>query len=280
MSPYVLARELEGAELLRMLSRVLGRTTAALLERAGLAAGHRCLDLGCRVGAVTIAMARRVGPDGLAVGIDADAPFLELARREAAEQGVAAVFRLGDARSLLAESNHDLAYARFLLSHLPDPAHAARQLRAATRPGGVIAVEDVDFSGHFCYPRNDAFTRYQELYRAVVRHRGADPDLGPRLPELLEAAGIEDVQLEVILPAFRDGEGKRMARVTMQGIRQAVIAAGLATEREVEAIVAELSALERDRRTIMSLPRIFQVWGINGRGGLDGADGEKRSDGL
>jgi hypothetical protein len=178
------------------------------------------------------------------------------------------------------ETNNDLAYARFLLSHLPDPAHAARQLRAATRPGGVIVVEDVDFSGHFCYPPNEAFRRYQELDQAVVRRRGADPDLGPRPPDLFEAAGIEDVQLEVILPAFRDGEGKQMARVTMDGIQQAVVAAGLATDGEVDAIVTELAAFERDERTIMSLPRVFQVWGINGRGGPDGADGEKRSDGL
>jgi SAM-dependent methyltransferase len=267
MSQYVLARDTEGAERLRMLSRVLDRTTAALFQRVGLAPGLRCLDLGCGVGSVTMAIARQVGHEGLAVGIDANAYFLELARRETAEQGVAAVFRLGDARALPTETEtgYDLAYARFLLSHLPDPGQVARQLAAATRPGGVIVVEDVDFSGHFCYPRNDAFMRYQELYRAVVRGRGADPDLGPRLPDLFEAAGIESVQFEVLLPAFRDGEGKQIARLTVQGIRQAVIAAGLATHAEVEAIIAELSTFERDRRTIMSLPRIFQVWGINGR---------------
>jgi ubiquinone/menaquinone biosynthesis C-methylase UbiE len=273
MSQYVLARDTEGAERLRMLSRVLDRTTGELLKRVGIAPCLRCLDLGCGVGEVTIAIARWVGPEGLAVGIDADAHFLDLARREAAQRGVAAVFRLGDACALQAESGYDLAYARFLLSHLPNPADALRQLVAATRPGGVIVVEDVDFSGHFSYPRNGAFTRYQELYQAVVRARGADPDLGPRLPELFEDAGIERVHFDVLLPAFRDGEGKQIARVTMQAIRQAVIAAGLATDAEVEEIVAELSAFERDRRTIMSMPRIFQVWGING---LDSPD-ERRA---
>jgi SAM-dependent methyltransferase len=208
MSPYVLARDTEGAERLWMLSRVLDRTTRALLQRVGLAAGHRCLDVGCGVGAVTLVIAHAVGHEGLAVGIDADARFLELARCEAAGQGVAAVFRLGDARALQAETGYDVAYARFLLSHLLDPAQVIGQLVAATRPGGVIVVEDVDFSGHFCYPGNDAFTRYHELYQAVVRGRGADPDLGPRLPGLFEAAGVEGVQFEVLLPAFRDGEGK------------------------------------------------------------------------
>jgi hypothetical protein len=71
-----------------------------------------------------------------------------------------------------------------------------------------------------------------------------------------------------------------MARGTMQGIRDAVIAAGLATSAEVEAIIAELGAFERDRRTIMSLPRIFQVWGINRLVSSEGegADADKPSD--
>jgi SAM-dependent methyltransferase len=260
-SPYVLARGDSGAERLRMLARVHDRTTTSLLARAGLALGQRCLDVGCAVGAVTIAMARLVGPDGLAVGIDADAGFLELARRDAAAGGVGAVFRQGDASALEAESGYDLVYARFLLSHVPDPAHVVGQLVAATRPGGSVVVEDIDIAGCFSYPRNDTFTRFVALYQAVVRSRGADPELGPRLPGLFEEAGIESVQLDVLAPVFRDGEGKQLVRATMDGIRKAVVAASLATDAEVDAIVAELAALERDRRSIVGGPRTFQVWG-------------------
>jgi ubiquinone/menaquinone biosynthesis C-methylase UbiE len=260
-SSYVLSRDVSGADRLRLLGRLLGRSTEDLLLRAGLAPGLRCLDLGCGVGTVTILMARRLGPQGLAVGIDCDERFLDRARLAATDEGADAVFRRGDAGALEAERGYDLVYARFLLSHLPDPARAVAQLVAAARPGGTVVVEDVDFAGHFCHPPSDAFDRYVELYRAVVRGRGADPEIGRRLAELLEAAGVARLRLKVVQPAFREGEGKQIARATMDGIRAAVIDAGLATRADVDAIVADLLARERDRQTIMSLARVFQVWG-------------------
>jgi hypothetical protein len=47
----------------------------------------------------------------------------------------------------------------------------------------------------------------------------------------------------------------------MEHIRQAVAAAGLASEGEVDAVIADLDRFARSPRTILSLPRIFQVWG-------------------
>ncbi len=63
------------------------------------------------------------------------------------------------------------------------------------------------------------------------------------------------------MPTFRDGEGKRVAQVTMEHIREAVVGAGLATSSEVDAIVAELGAFAADDRTLMSMAPTFQVWG-------------------
>lgn len=127
--------------------------------------------------------------------------------------------------------------------------------------GGTIAVEDTDFTGHFCHPDCPAFRRYVELYREAIRGRGGDACVGPRLPGLLEDAGLRMVQLGVVQPVFREGEGKLLAAVTMQHIREAVISAQLASAKEVDAIVAELEAFAQDARSILSLPRIVQVWG-------------------
>jgi ubiquinone/menaquinone biosynthesis C-methylase UbiE len=62
--------------------------TAAFLARAGLAAGTAALDVGCGDGQVTVAMARLVGPRGLAVGMDVDADALDIAQAAAARAGV------------------------------------------------------------------------------------------------------------------------------------------------------------------------------------------------
>jgi hypothetical protein len=131
----------------------------------------------------------------------------------------------------------------------------------AARQGGVVVVEDIQFTGHFCYPECNAFDRYVALYQEVVRQNGGDPNIGPRLPSMFRDMGLTDIELEVIQPTYRHGPGKEIASVTMEHIREAVVGAGLATADEVDGIVAELRCFAANPRALMSLPRIFQVYG-------------------
>ena len=69
------------------MTSTVGITTAtasldrALLDAAGLQPGGRVLDVGCGVGDTTLDGARRVGPSGLALGVDDSLTMLEQARR-------------------------------------------------------------------------------------------------------------------------------------------------------------------------------------------------------
>jgi hypothetical protein len=47
----------------------------------------------------------------------------------------------------------------------------------------------------------------------------------------------------------------------MEHIREAVVGAGLASDEEISRVVAEITSFADDPKTIVSLPRIFQVWG-------------------
>ena len=200
-------------------------------------------------------MAHRASPDGLAVGLDPDEHFLDLARQESARLGISAIFRAGTVDNLHAETGYDLVYARFVLSHLPEPAEVIGQMVRVVHPGGMIVIEDVDFAGHFCYPPNAAFARYVALYQTAVRLRGADPDLGPRLPGILDDAGVESVHLDVILPAFREGEGKRMAWATMEGI-QAVRSGSLCGRRCLMLLLTCLFENPMSRRMVAEYARL------------------------
>lgn len=268
---YVLQGGDEGADRLRLLARAKWPTTRDVLQKVGLAEGMHCLDVGCGIGEVTLQLSRWVGPTGRVVGIDLNEAFIATARVEAARQGRAAIFEVADGSSPGYVGTFDLVYARFLLTHLPRPEEALRNLIRAARPGGTVLVEDIDFDGHFCYPDSPAFRRYLELYAEVVRSNGGDACIGPRLPNLFLDAGLEDVQLEVVLPTYRTGEGKRITPVTMAHIRNAVVRAGLATAAEVDQVVAELEAFAASPRTLLSMSRVFQVWGrvaANGAGPL------------
>lgn len=74
-------------------------------------------------------------------------------------------------------------------------------------------------------------------------------------------AGLAEVDLEVIQPTYQQGPGKHIAAVTMEHIREAVVGAGLAFDEEINGIVANLDSFAGNSRTLMSLFRIFQVWG-------------------
>jgi tRNA A58 N-methylase Trm61 len=51
-----------------------------LVDRAQAKTGERVIDVGCGSGAISIAIARRVGPNGHVTGIDISAPMLARAR--------------------------------------------------------------------------------------------------------------------------------------------------------------------------------------------------------
>lgn len=258
---YVLDGGRRGAARLKLLARVKWPTTRTLLRQVGLQSGMRCLDVGCGIGAVTLKLARRVGPTGLAVGIDRDDACLELARQAASRDGLPAVFRNEPVSDLRQDAAYDFVYSRFLLTHLSQPGLAVESMVQAARPGGVVAVEDIEFAAHFSHPRCVALDRYVTLYQEVVKRKGGDANIGPSLVGLLMTAGLEEVHVEVVQPTYRSGLGKRIAQVTMEHIKEAVVGEGLASVQEVDSIVADLDRYAADESTIVSLPRIFQVWG-------------------
>ena len=251
----------EGRARLRVIAQALWPTTERLLIAAGIAPGMRCLDVGSGGGDVSFAMARLVGSLGAVVGIDLDETKLQLARDEAVREGLRNVdFGKSNVDDLADESAYDLVYSRFLLSHLRDPAAALRRMLHAAKPGGAIVVEDIDHSGVFCYPPSPAFARYVHLYNEVVRRRGADPEIGPRLPGLFREIGLPDPRVTLAQPVFTTGDGKRVPQITLDNIRAAVVAAGLATDAEIVELIAEMDAFADDPETLVGFPRIYQVW--------------------
>jgi hypothetical protein len=139
-----------------------------------------------------------------------------------------------------------------------------RALRRHIRPGGAIVIEDVDYRGHFAEPDCRAFRRAVELYTKSVEKRGADPNIGPRLPGLLREAGFEDIRLKLVQPVAMQGGIKSLVCVTLENIADTVLGDGLITDQELRATIEELYAFARDPYTVVGGPRVFQTWGRSG----------------
>jgi ubiquinone/menaquinone biosynthesis C-methylase UbiE len=247
---YVLAVGSEGAQRLRLLGKAAWPNTRRFLQRLKPQKGWRCLDVGCGVGTVTARLAKRTG---YCLGVDREAHFLASAvRRPGCEYQNLDLAAL----STLSE-RYDLVYARYVLSHQSDPAAVLESMLQVCRPGGIVAVEDVDFAGHTWHPDCRAMGRYIDLYERLVQSRGGDPRLGRKLIALFRQAGLRDIEAQ---PTLTLDPTAAVAPLTLSHIGGAAVAAGLITEGELAELVMQLDRYAREPGTSVSLAPTFQVW--------------------
>lgn len=110
-----------------------------LVEVATAASGGRVLDVDCCTGSTTLAIARRLGSQRRAVGIDLSAPMLAVAQARAEREGVPADFIRPDAQAHAFEpTRFDRIVSRFGVMFFDDPGIAFAKLRRAARGGAEL----------------------------------------------------------------------------------------------------------------------------------------------
>ncbi|MGH9019130.1 MAG: class I SAM-dependent methyltransferase, partial [Acidimicrobiales bacterium] len=167
---------------------VYRRPLATALERLGLGPGWRCVDVGAGGGDVSVALAEMVGRDGRVYAVDSDPAARDVvAGAASAFSQVLAITQAGE--DLRLPEPVDLAFCRFLLLHVVDPAVVLGRMRRAVRPGGwVVAQEPITTAG-----RVDG----RPLSMPEARH----PDIGAVLPALVRSSGLEIVDAWAEAPA-------------------------------------------------------------------------------
>jgi len=167
---------------------VYRRPLATALDRLGVGMGWRCADVGAGGGDVSVALAEVVGRTGRIYAVDSD-PLArdEVAKAAAAHSQVLAITQAGE--DLLLPEPVDLAFCRFLLLHVVDPAAVLLRMAGAVRPGGwVVAQEPITSAGRV---GGKPLTMPGSLH----------PDIGALLPALVRDAGLEIVDAWAEAPA-------------------------------------------------------------------------------
>jgi SAM-dependent methyltransferase len=177
------------------LTRLNDFLNVGTLRELALKGGERILDVGAGLGQLSRAMARAAGPSGMVVAVERNAAQLAEAERQARAAGEVRLIdlRCGDARELPlthAEwGTFDVAHARFLLEHVPDPEAVVAAMVRAVRPGGRVALADDDHAVFRVWPEPAGFRAVWDAYCRSYERAGNDPYIGRRLPALLRAAG-------------------------------------------------------------------------------------------
>ena len=113
-----------------------------LLETMPPIEGERWLDIGCGRGAVLLPAAQKIGPHGLALGIDISTGMIEHARHLALHADLRNVeCEIDDAQSPTTVRGHfDTISSSLVLFFLADPLHALRNWFPLLKAGGRIGV--------------------------------------------------------------------------------------------------------------------------------------------
>jgi SAM-dependent methyltransferase len=171
------------------------------LERTGINAGARVLEVGCGFGLETLRLARLVAPGGLVTGCDLSSDFLAEARRRAKAAMVDIVFEQARVEALpYPNQSFGIVWSERLLIYVPDVARAVSEMRRVLRAGGRIACIEPDIS------TSTLNLADRSLVRRVMGHE-ADTNvahgwLPGQLGGILKDVGFSDIRLATRVVVF------------------------------------------------------------------------------
>lgn len=238
---------------LSMMQTILNEKHLATLDFTGVS---RVLDVGSGLGQMTRVIARRLGGNGVVIGVEKNQPQLDAAKQlaiDSKEQHLVD-FRSGDATLLpLADDeigSFDLVHTRFLLEHVSDPLAIVQQMVGAAKVEGRIFLMDDDHELLKVSPACSALERMWKIYWESYRALGFDPLIGRRLPELLVKAGAEIIEVNSLFYGATAGQPIFEAVVdnllgVIGGTMDRLIQAAVASQLEFDQMLLEVADWRR-----------------------------------
>jgi len=206
-----------------VLDRMLAPFEVRLTAEAFPGEGRRVLDVGCGAGSTTLAMARRLGPAGLSLGVDISGPLLAVAEARAAAEGLdTARFVQADAQTYAFEAEEfDAVISRFGVMFFDDPEAAFSNIRRAARRDATLTFEA------WRSPMENPFMITAVLAVAPFLPSVAPPEPNApgqfafadaeRMHRILDASGWRDVEVRPLDVSCEVAEADLLAYVTKLG---------------------------------------------------------------
>jgi SAM-dependent methyltransferase len=272
---YVLGANTAELDRLGLQHRLWSDAAHALWRRAGIRPAMAVLDAGCGPGFAAFDLAQIVGPAGRVVGVDQSPLFLDHLRAQAAARGLGHLRAVQadltalagnadlrrEADAILPRPGFDLAYARWVLCFVSDPAAVVRGVASLLKPGARWCIQDYfNYESMCTAPRSPAFEKVARATGQAWRARGGDPDVMARVPALLADAGFHLEHLDVTQRLARPGDSMWAWPETFwTNFLPVLVESGFITEADRRAWLDEWAELSLNPGAFVVLPAVFDA---------------------
>jgi ubiquinone/menaquinone biosynthesis C-methylase UbiE len=158
-----------------------------IVHMAKIKTGDKVLDVGCGSGNLTLTAKRYVGQSGSVNGIDASPEMIDVARKNARQTGINAIFDVALIEKLpFSDWTFDVVISRLVMHHLPDDLkqQALAEIFRVLKPGGTIFLAD------FQTPTNPILAR---LISLLIGHPAMTQSKVSNLIPVLARAGFDQL---------------------------------------------------------------------------------------
>jgi ubiquinone/menaquinone biosynthesis C-methylase UbiE len=262
---YVLGHSADEYERLRRQAETFESVTARLFRSIGLQPGWRCLDLGCGPGETMRMMGEIVGPSGEVIGLDRDA--------EAGRDAVKRLRATGTSRYRFIEANventeeiggelYDLTFARLALLFTRDPVAVLRRMHRWTKPGGIIAVQDLYPRTMNLYPKLEACSELMRVILETCERSGQDMEFAFKFPVYFIEARIGAPDgTDVSLPMTSLEPFIAHHEALCRSLLPRAIALGVTTHARMQSVFRDIEQAAVGGRQYSALwPAMIGVW--------------------
>jgi len=233
----------------------------AAWQRAGVAAGHRVLDVGCGPGFATFDLAEVVGPTGEVIALDRSQRYLDRVAGRALPQVATRPCDLDRDDLPVPDATIDAAWVRWVLCFLARPRDLVARIARALKPGGVlVAHEYFDYRTWRASPRTPEIEEFVAAVMTSWRAQGGEPDIAMALVPWLSELGLEVTVTRPIvdLVSPRDPKWQWLAQFGDTGLTRLVELGHVPADREapIRAAWQRLAARPESR---LVTPAVLEV---------------------
>lgn len=259
---YLLGDAKREAARLRAQARLWDPVAHALFDRMRVGRGWRVLEVGPGQGSLHLELRKRVrAPVDAVERSEAFASHLDSV---CAKDGFGAgrIWRSNLEDAKLPPNHYDLVFSRWVFLFLPDPLAHVRQLVRALKPGGLLAIEDYYRDPFGMIPLPPEWPDFIAADKAFFATEGGDANIGGRLPEMYEKAGLDLVE---IVPNIKMARPRDAAWTWMTTYFFGVMDRYAGTPPFTKAKAAHLKrwwkAAEKDPTSLLISPAVLDVVG-------------------